>query len=152
MHELHIWQYNCLLKKWWCRANPLPDQSSNQHFLSVRQILSFNAWQVSVTTTAADKCVLPTSTCAIKPPISPEHRLRLGSGSLLHSTSQNKPLICGVFGLLDSPNFHFLWRSRVLMSSGWPDTVKTLPCPPTAWHLYLPGATVHAPFFNFECF
>lgn len=97
---------------------------------------------------------LPTSTCAIKPPISPEHRLRLGSGWLLHSTSQNKPLICGVFGLLDSPNFHLPWRSRVLMSSGWQrdDTVKTLPCPPTAWHPYLPGATVHTPFFNFESF
>lgn len=115
---------------------------------------SFDACLVSVTTTVADKFVLPTSTCAIKPPNSPEHRLRLGSGSLLHSTSQNKPLICGVFGLLDSPNFHLPWRSRVLMSSGWQreDTVKTLPCPPTAWHLYLPGATVRTPFFNFECF
>ena len=54
-----------------------------------------------------------------KPRSSPERRLRSPPKTLLHSCSQIKPLICGAAWPSNNLNFHILWHSRVLISSGW---------------------------------
>lgn len=114
------------IQPWWCSARYTAGDSLARTWDREKKNCYLRRPR-SHTTARANKfvppsslnCFSPTSTCAMKALVLSRAPSAVTAESLLHSCSQIKPLICGVAWPSNDLNFHILWHSPALISSGW---------------------------------